>query len=168
LEVPIMRTTCSLVLAAWFLAGTAPGDELTSLQGGPEAAKKLFDLPEASEEEYAQVEGTWELAQDTDEANQTRRVKTHQDGKTTVTAYDAEGNIVGQHNSQYKLKKSGLARVFVFFKIVPAMGPSKGREFPGPFYYAYNVHNNKFIEVYGVLKGDDRTPRMLYWNRVKK
>ncbi len=163
-----MRTTCSLVLAALFLAGTAPPEELTSLQRGPEAAKKLFDLPEASEEEYAQVEGTWELVQDTDEARAFRRVKTHQAGKTTVTAYDADGNIVGQHKSEYKLKKSGLARIFVFFKIVPATGPSKGREFPGPFYYAYNVHDNRFIEVYGVLKGDDRSPRMLHWNRAKK
>jgi hypothetical protein len=163
-----MRTTCSLVLAVWFLAGTALAEEAAPLERVPEAAKKLFDLPEASEEEYAQVEGTWELAQDTDEARKRRRVKTHQAGKTTVTVYDADGNVVGQHNSEYKLKKSGMARIFVFFKIVPATGPSKGHEFPGPFYYAYNVQDNRFIEVYGLLAGDDRSPRMLLWNRVKK
>ena len=61
-----------------------------------------------------------------------------------------------------------MARIFVFFKIVPAMGPSKGREFSGPFYYAYNAHADKFIEVYGVLEGDDRSPRVLLWNRVKE
>jgi len=163
-----MRTTCSLVLAAWFLAGTALAGEATPLERDLEAAKRLFDLPEASEAEYAQVEGTWELAQDTDEARKWRRVKTHEAGKTTVTAYDADGNIVGQHNSEYKLKKSGMARIFVFFKIVPATGPSKGHEFPGPFYYAYNVQDNTFVEVYGVLEGDARSPRMLLWNRVKK
>ena len=97
-------TAVLLVLAVWFLAGTALAEEAAPLKRGPEAAKKLFDLPEASEEEYAEVEGTWELSQDTAEARKRRRVKTHQAGKTTVTGYDADGNIVGQHNSEYKLK----------------------------------------------------------------
>ena len=163
-----MRTTCSLVLAVWFLVGTALAEEAAPSSRDPEAAKKLFDLPEASEEEYAQVEGTWELVQDTGAAKTPHRVKTHRAGKTTVTAYDAEGNIVSENKSEYKLKKSGMARIFVFFKIVPATGPSKGHELPGPFYYAVNVHDNTFIEVYGLLAGDDRTPRMFLWNRVKK
>jgi hypothetical protein len=30
------------------------------------------------------------------------------------------------------------------------------------------VHDNTFIEIYGLLVGDDRSPRMLFWNRVKK
>ena len=60
-----------------------------------------------------------------------------------------------------------MARIFVFFKIVPATGPSKGHVFPGPFYYAYNVQDNRFIEVYGLLAGDDRSPRVLLWKRVK-
>jgi len=152
----------------WFFAGTALAKEAAALTRDAEAAKKLFDLPEASEEEYAQVEGSWELAQDTDQAKQSRRVKTHQAGKTTVTVYDADGNIVGQHRSEYKLKKSGMARIFVYFKIVPITGPSKGHEFPGPFYYAYNVQDNRFLEVYGLLAGDDRSPRMIFWRRVKQ
>jgi hypothetical protein len=163
-----MRTICSLVLAVSSLAGTALAEEETPLTRDPEAAKKLFDLPEASEEEYAQVGGTWELVQDTNEARKWRRVKTHQAGTTTVTAYDPDGNIVGQHKSEFKLKKSGMARIFVFTKVVPAMGPSKGHEFPGPFFYAYNVQDNMFIEVYGLLAGDDRSPRVLIWKRVKK
>jgi len=163
-----MRTTSSLILAVLFLAGPAFAGEVAALRKGPEAAKKLLDLPEVSEEEYAQVEGTWELAQDTNQAYKLRRVKTHRAGKTTVTAYDAEGNIVGQHSSQYKLKKSGMARVFVYFKVIPATGPSKGHELPGPFYYAYNVQDNTFVEANGLLAGDERSPRILFWNRVKK
>jgi YD repeat-containing protein len=163
-----MRTTCSLVVAVWFLAGISLAQETAPSTRDPEAARQLFDLPEASAEEYAQVEGTWELVQDTSQAGTLRRVKTHRGGKTTVTAYDAEGDIVGQHSSEYKLKKSGMARIFVFFRIVPATGPSKGHEFPGPFYYSYNVQDNKFIEVYGLLAGDDRSPRVLLWNRLDK
>lgn len=162
-----MRTPCLLVVVVWFLAGTAFAAESAPSQRDPEAAKKLFDLPEASADEYAQVEGTWELVQDTKEG-QLRRVKTHLDGKTTVTVYDAEGNIVGQHVSEYKLKRSGMSRIFVFFKIVPATGPTKGRELPGPFYYAYNVQDEKFVEAYGLLAGDDRSPRVILWNRAKK
>jgi len=163
-----MRTTCSLVLAVWFLPGIAVAQETAPSTRDPEAAKKLFDLPEVSKEEYAQVEGTWELAQDTDAAGRRRRVKTHHGGKTTVTAYDADGNIVSQHKSEYKLKKSGMVRIFVYYNVVPATGPSKGHKFSGPFYYAYNVQGNRFLEVYGLLAGDDRSPRVLRWNRVKK
>lgn len=163
-----MRTTNALVLTVSFLAGLAFAAEATPSERHAEAAKKLLDLPEASEADYAQVEGAWELAQDTSGPATGRRVKTHQAGKTTVTAYDADGNIVGQHNSEYKLKKSGLIRIFVYFKVVPATGPSKGHEFPGPFYYAYNVQDNTFIEANGLLVGDDRSPRMIFWKRVKK
>ena len=31
-----------------------------------------------------------------------------------------------------------------------------------------NVQDDRFIEVYGLLVGDDRSPRMLLWNRVEK
>lgn len=161
-----MRTPCLLVLAVWFLAGTALGQVSAPSQRDPEAAKKLFDLPEASAEEYAHVEGTWELSQDTKEG-QLRRVKTHLDGNTTVTVYDADRNIVGQHVSEYKLKRSGMSRIFVYFKVVPATGPTKGRELPGPFYYAYNVQDETFIEAYGLLAGDDRSPRVILWHREK-
>lgn len=163
-----MRTTCSLVLALWFLAGVGLAQTPTPLTRDPDAAKILFDLPDVSEDGYAQVEGTWQLLQDTSGAKVARRVKTHHGGKTTVTAYDVEGNIVGQHRSQYKLKKSGMSRIFIFFKIVPETGPTKGRELPGPFFYAYNVQDNRFIEVYGLLEGDDRSPRVLIWNRVNE
>ncbi len=167
MEVSAMRATCSLVLTLCFLAGTAFAGETASVERDLAAAKRLLELPEASEEEYAQVEGTWELVQDTDEAKGERRVKTHRAGKTTVTVYGADGQIIGRHNSEYKLKKSGMARIFVFFNIVPATGPSKGREFPGPFYYTYSARDNRFIEAYGLLKGDDRSPRMIFWRRGK-
>lgn len=162
-----MKTTCSLVLAAWFLAGAALAGEAAAPKSDAEAAKKLLDLPEASAAEYAQVEGSWELVQDTGEAGKVRRVKTHEGGKTTVTAYDAKGKVIGQHTSEYKLKKSGMARIFVYSKVVPAMGPSKGRELPGPFYYAYSVHDDTFIEFYGLLIDDNRSPRLLLWKRPK-
>ncbi len=126
-----MRTTCSLVAAVWFLAGTALAEAAPATKDVGDA-KKLLDLPEASAEEYAQVEGTWELTQDTGQAGKVRRVKTHQGGKTSVTAYSAEGKIVGQHKSEYKLKQSGMARIFVYSKVVPTMGPSEGRELPAP------------------------------------
>lgn len=162
-----MRTTCSLVAAVWFLAGTALAGEAAPATKDVGDAKKLLDLPEASAGEYAQVEGTWELTQDTGQAGKVRRVKTHQGGKTSVTAYSPEGKIVGQHKSEYKLKQSGMARIFIYSKVVPTMGPSEGRELPGPFYYAYSVHDDTFIEFYGLLAGDDRSPRMLLWKRAK-
>ena len=49
-----MRTTYSMVLAVWFLPVIAVAQETAPSTRDPEAAKKLFDLPEASEEEYAQ------------------------------------------------------------------------------------------------------------------
>ena len=163
-----MRTTYTVVMAVWLLPGIAVSQETAPSPRDPQAAKQLFDLPEASAEEYAQVEGTWELAQDTNAAERQLRVKTHQGGKTTVTAYDVDGKIVSQHASEYKLKRSGMARIFVFFNVVPATGPSKGKKLRGPFYYAYNVQGNRFLEVYGILAGDDRSPRVLRWKRAKK
>ncbi len=162
-----MRTTCSLILAVWLLPAIAAAQETAPSSRDPEAAKTLLDLPEASAQEYAQVEGRWQLAQDTGQAATQSRIKTHRGGQTTVTTYDAAGKIVSQHSSEYKLKKSGMVRIFVYFKVVPATGPSQGHTIPGPFYYAFNVQSDRFLEVYGLLAGDDRSPRVLCWDRVK-
>jgi hypothetical protein len=164
-----MRTTCFMLLVLYCLSGITIAQEVAPSTRDPGAANKLLDLPEATPEEYALLEGAWELLQDTNETEEAlRRVKTHQGGKTTVKTYDAEGNIVGQHSSEYKLKMSGMARLFVFFNVVPATGPSQGHTLPGPFYYACNVQGDTFLEVYGLLAGDDRSHRVLRWNRVTK
>jgi YD repeat-containing protein len=155
-----------MIMAVWFFCGLAVAQETAPSARDPGAAKKLFDLPDASADTYAAVEGKWTLVQDTDAAERPLRVKTHHGGKTTVTTYDAKGNILSQHNSEYKLKSSGMARIFVFFNVIPATGPSKGRTMPGPFYYACSVRDDRFLEVYGLLAGDDRSPRVLRWKRV--
>ena len=163
-----MSTLCSLVTAVCLLPGQAAAQVTAPSTRDPEAAKMLFDLPEATPEEYAQVEGQWQLAQDTGQTATQRRIKTHRDGKTTVTTYDDAGKIVSKHSSEYKLKRSGLVRIFVYSNVVPATGPSQGHTIPGPFYYAVNVQDNRFLEVYGLLAGDDRSPRVLCWDRTKE
>ena len=74
-----------------------------------------LDLPEASAEAYAQLEGSWERPLQLGE-QEGRAVKSHRDGKTVVSYFDPENNLIQQHTSEYKLKRVDDQNVFVYFQ----------------------------------------------------
>jgi YD repeat-containing protein len=122
---------------------------------------------EPVQEKVGSVEGKWERRQKDEGGESLRIVKEHKDGRTTVTAYDATGNVVSQHTSQYKLRKTNDVHVFSYSNIEVTEGPAKGQKAAGPFSYAYRISDDFFYEFRGVLLGDSATPALFVWARVK-
>lgn len=138
------------------------GVSLTALLlavAGPVLAEEAIDP--------AEVEGTWVREEPTRDGV-VRLVKVHRGGKTRLTAYDPQGNVLYAHESEYTLHRSGKARFLSFTNRRITAGPDKGRESKETTSFLYRVIDDQFIEVRGVLDDVPEPPRMILWKREKK
>lgn len=118
-------------------------------------------------EALAEVQGKW-VRTVTTPSGAFKIVKEHTGNKTTVTFIDAEGRIVEAKKSEFRLETSGKVRLFTFFNNVITAGPQKGRTDNEPHSYIYRVTGDTFVEVNGLLIGDDAAPVAFTWERVKE
>jgi hypothetical protein len=121
-----------------------------------------------AQDKVSSVEGKWERHQKDDGGKSFRIVKVHTAGRTILTTYDEKGEVVSQHTSEYKLRKTDEVLVFTYSNIELTAGPNKGQKAAGPFSFAYRVQNDSFYEFSGALLGDSATPMLFVWTRVKE
>ena len=121
-----------------------------------------------TQDKVGSVEGKWETRQKDEGGKSVRSVKEHKDGQTTLTRYDEKGEVVSQHQSQYKLRKTDEVRIFTYSNVEVTKGPNKGQKAAGPFSYAFRIQDDSFYEFHGVLLGDSGAPRLVIWTRVKE
>ena len=81
---------------------------------------------------------------------------------------NSDGRIVEEKNSEFRLETTGKVRVFTFFNKVFTAGPNKGRTDNAPQSYIYRVTGNTFVEVRGMMVGDDERLSAFTWERVKE
>ena len=118
-------------------------------------------------EAIAEVQGKW-VRTVTTPSGTFRILKEHTGNKTTVTIMDADGRVVEAKKSEFRLENSGKVRIFTFFNNVITAGPQKGRTDNEPHSYIYRVAGDTFVEVNGLLIGDDAAPVAFTWERVKE
>jgi hypothetical protein len=121
----------------------------------------------AHPEELADVQKMWVRTMKTD-GGTFRVVKEHKGNKTTVTFFDSEGTVVAAKRSEFRLENTGKVRIFTFFNNTTTAGPQKGQTNNEPRSYIYRVIGDTFVEVNGMLIGDDAEPLAFTWQRVKE
>ncbi len=115
----------------------------------------------------AAVQGTWERTVESDRGT-FRIVKEHRGHKTTVTVMDTDGRVLEAKQSEFRLEATGSVRVFTFFNNLFTAGPNKGRREEAPNSYIYRVAGDTFVEVRGMLLGDDDRLSAFTWKRVNQ
>jgi len=110
------------------------------------------------------IQGKWTRVQQTADGP-VRLLKEHRGNKTSLAAYDAKGNVLYAHESEFKLEMTGRIRVLTFFNRKVTAGPDKGQESQEESSFVYRVHNGEFIEAWGLLENDPSPPRMILWKR---
>ena len=85
-----------------------------------------------------------------------------------MTFLDAEGNVIAAKRSEFRVEQTGKVRIFTFFNNVISAGPQKGQTDNEPKSYIYRVNGDTFVEVNGLLMGDDAEPVAFTWERVKE
>jgi hypothetical protein len=114
----------------------------------------------------AEVQGQWIRHQSTPQGVITF-VKEHQGNSTRMQATDAAGKVLYAHASEFTIAQSGKVRIFTFFNRTVTAGPDQGQTAKEPVSFVFRVHNDQFVEAYGVLDDDPNPPRMLVWERKK-
>lgn len=147
-------------------ADRAAGRYTAKQTSGPPAARRRsaanadwLELPEASAEAYAQLEGSWERPIQIGNS-EGRAVKSHRGGKTVVSYFDPDDNLVRQHTSEYKLKRVDDHDVFVYFNRRTTVGADRPRA-NDIARYSCRVEGDKFFEEHG----SGRNARTLVWTR---
>jgi hypothetical protein len=125
------------------------------------SAAQIEDKPA---EPAAVVQGRWVRQQNTPDGAVTL-VKEHQGNSTTLTATDAAGKILYAHTSQFTVEDLGKVSILTFSNRVITAGPQKGGTQKESTSYIFRVHNDRFLEVRGVLEDDPSPPGIIVWER---
>ena len=140
---------CAILLSAWQLN--------TLVARSAEESENVKDV--------AAVQGQWTRQQQTKRGLITI-VKTHAGQATTLAAFDAAGNLLYEHQSEFKIERAGKLRLFIYFNKVVTAGPDKGKTSNQIRSYVYRVVDDHFVEVHGLQEGDKGRPSMVIWKRV--
>jgi hypothetical protein len=121
---------------------------------------------DADAEQIKEVQGKWTRRQATPNGP-VRVVKEHKGRRTVVTAYDDKENVIYAHESEFKIEPTEKVRIFTFFDRVITAGPNAGSKIAAPLSFVYRIHDDRFIEVHGLLESEATAPAMIIWERVK-
>jgi hypothetical protein len=101
----------------------------------------------------AQAQGTWFGTQKMDDNKTYRMEKTIEGNKETVCLYDGD-KLAYKWTVDFEIKKTDTVTVFTFRNLKVTDGPQKGTTFEGPVSYLFQIRDDKWIQVLGVMNGD--------------
>lgn len=121
----------------------------------------------SDDEELTKVQGKWGRTVETGTGT-IKIVKEHKGNKTTLTVMDSAGQVVEKKKSDFRVENTGKIRIFTYFNNAFTAGPNKGRADDAPQSYIYRVTGDTFVEVRGLLVGDDERRSAFTWERLKE
>lgn len=121
---------------------------------------------EDSEQKPMPVRGKWIRQVNTPEGRVTI-IKNHTGKKTMLTAFAADRTVLYSHTSEYRLERSGRTQIFTFKNRTITAGPQKGDFDKKESSFLYQIRDDRFLEVHGMLDGDTGPPKVIIWQRVK-
>ena len=122
---------------------------------------------DASRDNGDDVEGKWSRMVETENGPVTI-IKTHGDGTTTLEMFDEAGNLLAGKTSDYELTETENVRIFTFSNNIVTAGPGAGEISPTESAYVYRIEDHRFIEVRGLIKGQDEPFGVVIWERVEE
>lgn len=145
-------------------APQAPAVEKPEQPGGksddePEVEGIVADLEE--------LQGTW-FREVANPVGVKMRVEKKVTGESDfVTHFDAQGNVVHSHASEFELERHGPLRVFTVKGSVVTAGPNMGMRHGGRRSFVYRIEGDRMIEAWGLLDADRGPPNVFIWQRAK-
>jgi hypothetical protein len=113
------------------------------------------------------LQGTW-FREFTNPAGVKMRVEKKVEGEANlVTHFDAQGNVVHAHASDFELERHGPLRVFTVKGSVATAGPNMGMRQGGRRSFVYRIEGDRMIEAWGLLDADRGPPNVFVWERVR-
>lgn len=113
------------------------------------------------------IAGAWERTVTTPQGAY-RFVKSHLEGKTTLHVTGPDGTVVESKTSEYRVSETDAVRIFTYFNNVVTAGPNAGRRAAGESSYIYRIDGDRFYEIHGLLKSDERPVQVIVWDRVQE
>jgi len=154
IETIVMRTAAKELAAPFCLAITADRESegLDYQQLALQEDTKLFD-------------GVWERRRGEDETvNWITQVLAFHQGKSELTAFDADGDIIWKNECEYVPKRCGNVRVLELANFHALEGSNKGLIWPGPQTLVYTTRGDRLVTIDGAATTDRSRPRVNFWS----
>jgi hypothetical protein len=114
-----------------------------------------------------QLQGAW-FREFANAAGVKMRVEKKVEGEAdVVTHFDAQGNVVHAHASDFDLERHGPLRVFTVKGSVVTAGPNMGMRHGSRRSFVYRIEGDRMIEAWGLLDADRGPPNVFVWEREK-
>ncbi|MEW4490815.1 hypothetical protein AB1L42_22225 [Thalassoglobus sp. JC818] len=136
-----------------------------SVKPDEETANATAD--KAAADDLAAIQGKWVRTVETNRGT-FQILKVHNGNTTTLTITDSNGRVIEEKKSEFRLERTDNVHIFTFFNNAFTAGPSKGRSDNAPQSYIYRVTNDSFIEVRGIMIGDNSPLSAFTWKRLKE
>jgi hypothetical protein len=157
---------------AWSLAIvgvlTSSSSWLQADEPDKKAARAKED--EALKKDLEKMQGKWEGRRTGPDGKEYRLLKEIKGNKETVSYLGDKDQVEISWSVDFKLERSGKARVFRYSNMKLLEGPNRGQEVKGESSYIYRVTDDYFFEVVGFLEGQEKMPipTMNGYKRIKE
>lgn len=151
----VLYRTCSVV--GVFMLASAVGVADDSSPKGSEKADSVAE----------QIKGEWVSYRDTPNGRY-MTIKEHTGDITLLTTYDPNQVAVYSHRSEYRIDDSGNVNIFRYRNQTVLVGPNAGAKDKRDKAYLFRIEGDRFIEVHGMMKGDQGMPSLKVWTRLKE
>lgn len=131
----------------------------------PSQARDDASSEEVKKADLASMQGRWELTRTDAGGNVIRSVKEIKGNKTTLTRYNAKGEVIHAHTSELELTVTDRVKIHTWRNMEVTAGQGKGEKIPGPFSFIYTIDDNTWTEAWGLLRGDRQPAAMYVWKR---
>ena len=129
--------------------------------GGEDTAKK--DL---AKEDLAQAQGKWTRTFEVGGLKR-QRIKHIEGNKETVSTYQGQ-ELLQQWTVEFEIKRTDDVKIFTFRNLTVTAGEGKGTTTPGSYSYLFQIRDDKWIEVHGLMNDDKGTPELDTCERMKE
>ena len=118
-----------------------------------------------SEELLKKAQGTW-AREVTESTDPTDRMVKHIDGNKETFSIFKGDKLTYQQTVDFEIEVREGVTVFTLRGIKVTAGAQKGHESEGEFSYLFQIRGDKWIEVQGLMNGDQATPKLSVYERV--
>ena len=121
---------------------------------------------EDAKEVHKKAQGRWERMVNETPAPDDRMVKEIEGNKETLSVYQGD-ELIYQHQVDFKIDVLERVTVFTFKNLKVTEGAEAGRTMDGEFSYLFQIRDDNWVEVQGLLNEDAAQPKLTIYKRAK-
>lgn len=113
------------------------------------------------------LQGEWSRSVMDQDGNRYRVVKQIAGNEETVSVYKGD-ELVRQHRVDFAVTQTEHVQIFTYTNYTVTAGPDRGARRQGSFSYLFQIRDDRWYEVHGLMNGEEGPVQVVQYERVKQ